>query len=331
MAELWTMVAMVLVMVGCCSNVIFLEHLIRASSSSGNMIVFFQFLFIFLEGLVFHNKFGKTKRIIPMKNYLMMVAMHFTVNITNIMALDCDIPMPLHMIFKSGSLVANLLLGCIVMKQRYPPSKFVSVLFVSVGIFICTLATGMHQAQTSSMGTSPFTIILGVTLLTYALLMSARLGIYQERLFRQYGKQSREAMFYNHLIPLPLFIFVAPTIVTNIEILNASPPSPTTHLPILWQHMVMNIVTQYICIRCIFYLTTVTTSLTVTLLITLRKFVSIFISVVYFGNHFTSSHVIGAIFVFIGTILYSDISSWKRTGKSPNPVSTNGVHKLKSN
>ena len=39
----------------------------RASSSSGNMIVFFQFLFASVEGLIFCSKFGKTKRVIPLQ------------------------------------------------------------------------------------------------------------------------------------------------------------------------------------------------------------------------------------------------------------------------
>uniref|UniRef100_H2Z8E8 Solute carrier family 35 member B4 n=1 Tax=Ciona savignyi TaxID=51511 RepID=H2Z8E8_CIOSA len=96
------------------------------------------------------------------------------------MALDCDIPMPLHMIFKSVSLVANLLLGCIVMKRSYPVSKFVAVVFVSLGIFISTIATSVFHpdADTSEERSIP-TLLLGIFLLTYALMMSARLGIFQ--------------------------------------------------------------------------------------------------------------------------------------------------------
>lgn len=34
-------------------------------------------------------------------------------------------------------------------------------------------------------------------MLTFALLMSARMGIFQETLYRKYGKHSKEALFYN--------------------------------------------------------------------------------------------------------------------------------------
>uniref|UniRef100_H2Z8F3 Solute carrier family 35 member B4 n=1 Tax=Ciona savignyi TaxID=51511 RepID=H2Z8F3_CIOSA len=299
MVEKWTVVAMATVIVGCCSNVVFLEYLIRASSSSGNMIVFFQFLFVFFEGLIFHNRFGKTERIIPLKKYVIMVMMHFTVSITNIMALDCDIPMPLHMIFKSGSLVANLLLGCIVMKRSYPVSKFVAVVFVSLGIFISTIATSVFHpdADTSEERSIP-TLLLGISLLTYALMIWFFLINHPN-----HTVLINPLPHSQHMIPLPFFIVIAPSIVSNIHVMNSSPI--TMGVPLLWIYLALNIVTQYICIRAIFYLTSVCTSLTVTLLITLRKFVSLLISVLYFGNRFTALHSVGGAFVLIGTLLYA--------------------------
>lgn len=38
---------------------------------------------------------------------------------------------------------------------------------------------------------------LGIGMLTFALLMSARMGIFQETLYKRYGKHSKEALFYN--------------------------------------------------------------------------------------------------------------------------------------
>lgn len=34
-------------------------------------------------------------------------------------------------------------------------------------------------------------------MLTFALLMSARMGIFQETLYKKYGKHAKEALFYN--------------------------------------------------------------------------------------------------------------------------------------
>lgn len=38
---------------------------------------------------------------------------------------------------------------------------------------------------------------VGIGALTFALLMSARMGIFQETLYKQFGKHSKEALFYN--------------------------------------------------------------------------------------------------------------------------------------
>jgi UDP-xylose/UDP-N-acetylglucosamine transporter B4 len=46
-------------------------------------------------------------------------------------------------------------------------------------------------------------------------------------------------------------------------------------------------------------------SLSVTLLVTLRKFFSLFVSIIYFGNVFTLQHWLGTALVFGGTLAYS--------------------------
>lgn len=45
--------------------------------------------------------------------------------------------------------------------------------------------------------------IAGIAMLTFALFMSARMGIYQETVYAKHGKHPREALFYNVRLPLP--------------------------------------------------------------------------------------------------------------------------------
>lgn len=72
-------------------------------------------------------------------------------------------------------------------------------------------------------------------------------------------------------------------------------------------YLIANVITQYVCISSVYILTTECTSLTVTLVLTLRKFVSLIFSIIYFSNPFTIYHWIGTLFVFFGTILFSEI------------------------
>ena len=100
----------------CCSNVALLEILIREIPGCGNVITFFQFLFIAIEGFIFTTKFGTVKPVVPIKNYIVLVVLFFAASVSNNYALNFDISMPLHMIFKSGSLVTNMLLGMLILK-----------------------------------------------------------------------------------------------------------------------------------------------------------------------------------------------------------------------
>ena len=49
-----------------------------------------------------------------------------------------------------------------------------------------------------------------------------------------------------------------------------------------------------------------TSNLTVNVALSVRKAVSLLISIVYFGNPFTAGHMVGAILVFGGTLLYRE-------------------------
>lgn len=78
-------------------------------------------------------------------------------------------------------------------------------------------------------------------------------------------------------------------------------------LPSQWVWTIGNVITQYLCISSVYVLTTECSSLVVTLVVTLRKFVSLLFSIVYFNNPFTIYHWIGTILVFAGTIIFTEV------------------------
>uniref|UniRef100_G3NK78 Solute carrier family 35 member B4 n=1 Tax=Gasterosteus aculeatus aculeatus TaxID=481459 RepID=G3NK78_GASAC len=225
--------AVALVFVGCCSNVVSLELLVRQFPGCGNIVTFAQFLFIALEGFVFETNFGRKKPAIPVRNYVIMVTMFFTVSVINNYALNFNIAMPLHMIFRSGSLIANMILGIIILKKRYSASKYLSIALVSAGIFICTImsAKQVNVANEGSEEESFYAFVrwlIGIGMLTFALLMSARMGIFQETLYKQYGKHSKEALFYNHCLPLPGFLLLSSDIYSHCLYFSQSTPTVVT-------------------------------------------------------------------------------------------------------
>nr|DBA31413.1 TPA: hypothetical protein GDO54_007269 [Pyxicephalus adspersus] len=283
----------------------------RKFPGCGNIVTFAQFLFIAIEGFIFEADFGRKRPAIPLRYYAIMVAMFFTVSVVNNYALNLNISMPLHMIFRSGSLIANMILGVMILQKRYSFSKYLSIALVSLGIFICTLMSAKQVAFYFVLLYIFLVYLTGIAALTFALLVSARMGIFQETLYKEYGKHSKEALFYNHALPLPGFLLLAPDIYNHAVLFTQSEPFQLpllgTQLPIMWFYLLMNVITQYVCIRGVFILTTECPSLTVTLVVTLRKFLSLIISILYFKNPFTTWHWIGTTFVFLGTLLYTEV------------------------
>merc|ERR1711997_1109374 len=150
----------------------------------------------------------------------------------------------------------------------------------------------------------------GIFMLTFALFMSARMGIYQEVIYSKYGKHAKEALYYSHCLPLVGFIILYKDIYSHLLIainseLIALPLLPMVTVPKLVLYLIGNTLTQYICISAVFILTTECASLTVTLVITLRKFASLLFSIWYFHNPFTMYHWLGTILVFSGTLVFS--------------------------
>lgn len=324
--------AIVMVFVGCCSNVVFLELLVKVDPGSGNLITFLQFLFIALEGFLFTSKCGTVKPRIGLKDYTILVAMFFVASVCNNYAFDFNIPMPLHMIFRAGSLIANMIMGIIILRKRYAFSKYLSVGMISLGIVVCTIISGTEVKSTQVLESAEeedpvqvfFWWTVGITLLTLALFVSARMGLYQEVLYKRYGKHPKEALFYTHLLPLPFFLILTNNIWEHIKLANASPlydiPVVNVAVPITWLYLLGNVLTQYVCISSVYVLTTECSSLTVTLVVTLRKFVSLLFSIVYFNNPFTVYHWVGTLLVFAGTIIFTEVVDKIRSAIAPAPA-----------
>lgn len=243
-------IATALIFLGCCTNVIFLELLVKEHPGCTNLITFAQFLFISMEGFVFATNFGKRRPVVPLKHYVTLVVMFFLVSVGNNHALSYDISMPLHMIFKSGSLIASMMLGIILLKRRYALSKYIAVAMITIGIGACTVASmGSTQPKPGVLPDtgSLYNQCMGVALLTFSLLLSARMGIYQESLASRYGKHPRESLLYTHALPLPGFLLLVPSIYSHA--VSFSQTEPLSYVPFAipkaWVYLLFNVVTQY--------------------------------------------------------------------------------------
>ncbi|KAL6737730.1 hypothetical protein Aduo_011349 [Ancylostoma duodenale] len=180
--------------VGCQAGV---EMLQREVKDSLNLLTLATCVFVALEGLIFHRML-RVKQAIPTRVYFKIVCIFFVVNFCNNYAIKCDVYFPLFIIFKSGSLLANIIFGYTLRGHSYTTREIFSVFIVTGGIVIFTLASYERKPSASAsalqfFGIPPF--FIGVALLTIALMLSAYLGVCQEDMYREHGKHAKECMF----------------------------------------------------------------------------------------------------------------------------------------
>ncbi|KAM7306684.1 UDP-xylose and UDP-N-acetylglucosamine transporter [Ixodes scapularis] len=123
-----------------------------------------------------------------------------------------------------------------------------------------------------------------------------------------------------HALPLPGFLLLVPNIYSHAVSFTQSEPLAYplfALIPKAWAYLFCNTVMQYVCIRSVYVLTTECSSLTVTLVITLRKFVSLLLSLYYFQNPFTAVHWFGTALVFTGTLVFTEVFPRLRAAVRP--------------
>lgn len=166
----------------------------------------------------------------------------------------------------------------------------------------------------------------GLAILFVAQVLSAIMGLYTEETYRMYGPQWKENLFYSHLLSLPLFLPFLPSLsrqfmkLANSASLALSVPSVEDYpnlspnlaqvvndirIPGQLFYLVLNVLTQYACIRGVNLLAATSSALTVTIVLNIRKLVSLLLSIWIFGNRLAFGTLVGAVIVFAAGGLYS--------------------------
>lgn len=221
---------------------------------------------------------------------------------------------------------------------------------VTFGVLLTTLSAVSSSARggkANSLSAPPTDVRLymtGISILFVALLLSSVLGIVQDLTYAAHRKRVaengpsnaptttapwQESMFYMHFLSLPMFWMMRHDLFTQYQTLAlspsihlAAPPIPdfvganlsaySISVPSALVFLFLNTITQLVCVAGVHRLTSRVSSLTVTLLLVVRKAVSLLISVFLFSDRYermdlTSRAMMlgGAGMVFAGTFAYS--------------------------
>ncbi|KAJ0416182.1 UAA transporter [Aspergillus carlsbadensis] len=369
----WTNVFLMVSLIfgGCCANVFALEAIIKDRPSAGPLITFAQFILTalfmlpdFLSLSAGFRSFFVNKRSIPLRSWFVYTAFFITVNLLNNWAFAYRISVPLHIILRSGGPVASMVVGYIYSGKRYSRGQILAVTLLTFGVVISALADAQAKGQSIYIGIdSDSTIsrtVTGFAILALAMILSAFQGIYADRLYETYGRNHwKEALFYSHMLSLPLFLPTFPQIWDQWRALNSSPSlfshgqaligrvgleqlscehtavvgescgtplqqtliQPVlyilnvlhdhdsfgpiiTGVPVQVFYLLLNALTQYWCIRGVHLLSAKSSSLTVTIVLNIRKLVSLLLSIRLFGNSLSHGVLAGAVLVFVGGATY---------------------------
>ncbi|PWW79220.1 UAA transporter [Tuber magnatum] len=292
-----------------------LGQLATAEPQTGHLLTFAQFLFVATEGLIYHfDASSKTllkPNQVPIHRWLVQILLYFTVSILNNYAFGYSISVPVHIILRSGGSMTTLVIGWLCGK-RYSRVQALSVLVLTVGIVLSAWGDSKGVGKTEESMTR---FITGLAILFIAQVISAFMGLYVERTYTRYGNHYREGLFYSHFLSLFLFIPFIPSIRTQYHRLLESPPLPlpTSQFPRVSQiqiprqvfFLLLNATTHYICVRGVNVLASRSSALTVTIVLNVRKLVSLLLSIWLFGNALNWGVVTGAVVVFGGGFMYA--------------------------
>ena len=206
-----------------------------------------------------------------------MVLLFWGTSILNNYALGFNIPMTVHIIFRSLSLLVSMLNGYAFFGRLVTKSQLFSILLVTFGVIIYTFAA--YSSQNSDGSVFAMQYFNGLGILTIAMILSSFLGQYQQNTYEKYGKYWKEGLFYTHALPLIGFGLFYSDLKNEIIKCNASPlisvgysmnsyintPLMTlllapiaeilqdVYLPRMWLYLVINCITQCKIInRCMY-------------------------------------------------------------------------------
>jgi len=307
-----------LVLGGCCANVWAYEMLLNQNPRIGSALTFSQMLFITIQTFPSFLTFTSSRspsylsipiphlkpRQVPIYQWALQVIVLTTGSLLNNWAFAFEVPLTVQIVFRSGGLGVSMIFGYLVLKKRYTVVQVTSVLLVSIGVVLATLARpSVPRTDESPQDIRKY--VTGVAMLVISLFLTGLLGLMQERTYRRYGPCWREGVFYTHFLSLPIFLFLVKDIKQGLGSLTTKSNLGTTPNPHAILILCANLVSQLICVSAVNRLSSQVSSVSTNLVLTTRKAISLCFSVWWFGNGWNLQLGLGAGMVFAGSLLFT--------------------------
>ncbi|KAL2892310.1 UDP-galactose/UDP-glucose transporter 4 [Bienertia sinuspersici] len=296
-----------------CSSGFFFGYLINGICEEYvyNRLQFsFGWYFTFVQGfvyiaLIYMNGFTTKQMVNPWKTYIKLSAVLMGSHGLTKGSL-AFLNYPAQIMFKSTKVLPVMIMGAFIpgLRRKYPPSEYLSALLLVVGLILFTLA----DAQTS-----PNFSVIGVMMITGALVMDSFLGNVQEAIFTMNPETTQmEMLFCSTVVGLPMLI---PPMILTGELFRAW-KSCSQH-PYVYGVLVFEALATFIGQVSVLSLIALFGAATTAMVTTARKAVTLLLSYLIFTKPLTEQHGSGLLLIAMGiTIkLLPDTKPQKRVSR----------------
>ncbi|XP_054290442.1 adenosine 3'-phospho 5'-phosphosulfate transporter 2-like [Macrosteles quadrilineatus] len=247
-----------------------------------------QFAFYTIFGFAESNLNGDTTRHIPMKNYMLLALLTLgTMGFSN--SSLGYLNYPTQVIFKCCKLIPCLIGSIIIQQKKYGMLDYLAAASLSFGLTLFTLADSKL---------SPNFNIIGVGMISCALVCDAVIGNVQEKSMKTHGASNTEVVLYSYAIG---FVYLLAAMLVS-GTLWAGFAFCARH-PVVYLYAMLFSVTGYLGIQIVLTLVQTCGALVAVTVTTCRKAVTIILSFLFFAKPFTFQYVWSGLLILLGIYL----------------------------
>lgn len=242
---------------------------------------------------------------------------NFAYNALLTAAMSSPLPMSIVVVLKNGGLVANLVVGCLLLGKRYSAWQVLAVLIVTVGLVATALSGGSSKSGNGVETQLRAEATTGIALMVAALFVRALWGALQERTMQRNGGDHErggrsalvaESMFFRAAFGLPMLALQGGGRVA--EHLRRWNEGSVGGLPWpgAWGLLLLKLVLDYVFRAASYRLVGKTSALSTALTLTVQRFISFALSALVLNPMPQGSSIRlwgGSLAVLAGAVAYA--------------------------
>jgi UDP-xylose/UDP-N-acetylglucosamine transporter B4 len=308
-----------------------MEYVLKGDPKAGNLLSLTEILFVLLQSLPGRFAGFRPKALVaPLISHLQFTLLWSTMSILANYAFSYKISVTIFTLVRSCNLIATVLLGRLFFGCRYNWMQIICVLSVSMGIFMASMGEAKTISSPSSSCTdcsnapppqsaaargeaqdSLSVWAVGIAMLAFVQLLQGVLGHVQSGFYKRYadlaprGELCDEYLFTSQIVALvPLMLMREDLGAAISSAINSESallvPAPSR---VVW--LLLNCIANAVCLKGVFRTSSIVSPLALTIILSVRKFLSIIVSIVWFKNPWTALHSVAVVLIFGGAFAYS--------------------------